>query len=148
MAVSLAFTSAGTTLYVSAALPATNDAAGFGALAWTKVGEIVDLGSYGKKYNLVTHNPLDDRKTVKRKGSYNNGTLSVKMARVPANAGQTIIVAGRDSDNSISCRVTLQNGTINYFQAQVMSYTTEVGSVDTITSATVDLEVTEDIVEV
>jgi hypothetical protein len=104
MAVSLAFTSAGTTLYVSAALPATNDAAGFGALAWTKVGEIVDLGSYGKKYNLVTHNPLDDRKTVKRKGSYNNGTLSVKMARVPANAGQAIIVAGRDSDNSISCR--------------------------------------------
>jgi hypothetical protein len=148
MAVSQAFTSAGTTLYVSASLPATNDAAGFTALAWTKVGEVVDLGSYGKKYNLVSHNPIDDRKTVKRKGSYNNGTLSVKMARVPANAGQAIILTGLASDAGISCRVTLQNGTINYFQAEVMSYTTEIGSVDTITSATVDLEVTEDIVEV
>ncbi len=148
MATSLAFTSAGTTLYVSAALPATNDSTGFAALSYTKVAEIVDLGSFGKKYNLVTHNPIDDRKTVKRRGSYNSGTLSVKMARVPANAGQAIIVAGLASDLGISCKVTLQNGTINYFQAQVMSYTTEVGSVDTITSATVDLEISEDVVEV
>lgn len=146
MAVSAAFTSAGTTLHVAAAAPATYDAAGFAALTWVKVGEIVDLGSYGKKYNLVTHNPIDDRKTVKRAGSYNNGTMSVKMARVPANAGQTILVDNQGE--IISVKITLQDATVNYFQAVVMGYATEIGSVDTITSATVDLEVTEDVVEV
>ena len=148
MAVSQAFTSAGTTLQVSAALPATNDATGFTALTYTKVGEVVDLGSYGKKFNLVTHNPIDDRKTVKRKGSYNGGTLSLKMARVPANAGQAILVTASNSDEAVSFKITLQNGTINYFQGMVMSYTTDIGSVDTITSASVDVEVSEDIVEV
>ncbi len=148
MAVSLAFTTAGTTLHVSASLPATNDSAGFGALSYTKVGEVVDLGSYGKKYNLVTHNPIDDRKTVKRKGSYNGGTLALKMARVPANAGQAILVTASGSDAAVSFKITLQNGTINYFQGMVMGYATELGSVDTITSATVDVEVTEDIIEV
>lgn len=148
MAVSLAFTSAGTTLRVSASLPATNDAAGFAALTYTLVGEVVDLGSYGKKYNLVTHNPIDDRKTVKRKGSYNSGTLAMKMARVPANAGQAILVTASGSDTAISFKITLQNGTINYFQGLVMGYTTDLGSVDQITSASVDVEVTEDIIEV
>lgn len=146
MAVSAAFTSAGTTIHVSASAPATYDAAGFAALSWTKVGEVVDLGTYGKKYNLVTHNPIDDRKTVKRAGSYNSGAMSVKMARVPADGGQTILVA--QQGNVISVKITLSNTTVNYFQATVMGYSTEIGSVDTITSATVDLEVTEDIVEV
>jgi hypothetical protein len=148
MAVSKAFTSAGTVMSVSSGAPATYNVAGFGALAWTAVGEIVDLGSFGKKYNLVTHNPIDDRKTVKRKGSYNSGTLSLKMARVPSNAGQAILVTASNVDTPISVKIVLQDGTIDYFQAVVMGYTTEVGSVDTITSATVDVEVTEDIVEV
>jgi hypothetical protein len=148
MAVSQAFTSAGTTLSVSAALPATNNAAGFAALTYTLVGEVVDLGSYGKKYNLVTHNPIDNRKTVKRKGSYNSGALSLKMARVPTDGGQAILVTARDSDTAISAKIVLQSGTINYFQTMVMGYVTEIGGVDNITSATVDLEVTEDIIEV
>lgn len=148
MAVSLAFTTAGTILRVSATLPATNDAPGFAALTYTTVGEVVDLGSYGKKYNLVSHNPIDDRKTVKRKGSYNSGTMSLKMARVPSNAGQAILVTASNSDAAIAVKITLQNGTINYFQAMVMGYTVDLGSVDTITGSSVDLEITEDIVEV
>lgn len=148
MAVSKAFTSAGTTIHVSATLPTTYDATGFAALTWIKVGEVVDAGNYGKKYNLVTHNPLDDRKTVKRKGSYNNGTMSLKMARVPSNTGQAALITAQSSDDPIAVKITLQDGTIDYFEAVVMGYQTEVGSVDNITSATVDLEITEDIVEV
>lgn len=148
MAVSLAFTSAGTTIHVSASLPATYDAAGFAALTFTKVGEVTDAGSFGKKYNVVTHNPLDDRKTVKRKGSYNSGTMSLKMARIPANGGQAILVTARDSDAAISVKVTLQTGTIMYFEAMVMGYDVEIGTTDNITSASVEMEITEDIIEV
>jgi hypothetical protein len=143
-----AFTSAGTTVAISASLPATYDAAGFGALTFTTIGEITDAGEYGKEYNLVTHNPLADRKTYKRKGSYNNGSMTLQMGRVPDDAGQVLLLAAQDSDNSYSFEVTLQDGTVNYFTGQVMSYRTSIGSVDQITSASVTVEVDSDIVEV
>lgn len=145
-----AFTSAGTTIAISASLPATYDAAGFSAvgMVYTAIGEITDAGEYGKEYNLVTHNPLADRKTYKRKGSYNNGSMTLQMGRVPDDAGQVLLLAAQDSNASYSFKITLQDGTVNYFTGQVMSYRTSIGSVDQITSASVTVEVDSDIVEV
>ena len=148
MAASLAFTSAGTTLSISAAAPATYNAVGFAALTWTEIGEVSDLGEFGRTYNLVTFNTLGNRRTVKRKGSYNDGTIAAQMARTPSDAGQTILTAAVDSDASYSVKIVLQDGTVFYTTAQVMSYTTNIGSVDQITSATVNLEIDNDIVEV
>jgi len=148
MAASKAFTSAGTKLYMSASLPATYNQAGFAALSFTEVGEISDLGEFGRQYNLVTFNPLGDRRTVKRKGSYNDGTIAAQMARVPTDAGQIIVTAAVNSDLSRSIKIVLQNGTIFYTTVQVMSYTTNVGSVDQITSATVNMEIDNDIIEI
>jgi hypothetical protein len=148
MSVSQAFTSAGTTFAIGAA-PATYDAAGFAAVTFTTVGEITDIGSYGKKYNLVTHMPLADRRVVKRRGSYNNGTLQVKLAKAKtSDAGQTALKAAVDSDNSISVKIVLQNNEINYFTAQVMSLVTNVGGVDQITGYEVELELDNDIIVV
>lgn len=143
-----AFTSAGTTISISAGVPATIDSSGFGALTYTAIGEVVDIGEYGRAYKLVTHNPIGDRATYKKKGSFDSGKLSLKMARVPSDAGQALLITARDSDSNYAIKVVLQNGTINYFQGIVLSYTTGIGSVDTITSASVDLEITGIIVEV
>lgn len=148
MAASLAFTSAGTTLSIASALPTTYDAAGFAALTWVVIGEVSDLGEFGRQYNLVTFNTLGNRRTVKRKGSYNDGTIAAQMARTPSDAGQVILTGAINSDASKSIKIVLQDGTIFYTTAQVMSYTTNVGSVDQITSATVNLEIDNDIIEV
>lgn len=145
---SAAFTSAGSTLSLSAALPATYDQAGYAALTFTPVGEVTDIGEFGRQYNLVTHNTLADRRTVKRKGSFNDGTLTVQLARVPSDLGQIIITAAVDSDASIAVEVVLQDGTIFYTTAQVMSYTANIGNVDQITGSTVTLEIDTDIIEV
>ncbi|MEX0469910.1 phage tail tube protein [Spiribacter sp. 390] len=147
MAASGAFTSAGTTIEISNNLPASYDATGFEALSFTEIGEVSDLGEFGREYAEVTFNPLGDRRTVKRKGSYNDGNVSMTVARVPGEAGQTILQTALDSDESQSIKVTLQDGTVLYFTAQVMSYTTNVGSVDQITTASVTLGITEDIIE-
>ena len=147
MAATSAFTSAGSKLYTSSVLPATYDAAGYGALTWTEVKEITDLGEYGAAYALVTHNPVGSRITVKRKGSLNNGTLELKMARVVSDSGQAKLVQASASDNSYAFKVVLQDGTINYFTGQVMSYKTNIGSVDQITSATASLEIDSSIIE-
>lgn len=142
------FTSAGTTLGISAALPATYDATAFALLTFTSIGEITDMGEFGREYALVTHNPLGDRRTVKRKGSYNDGALTMSLGRVPSDAGQALLLTARDDDDSYAFVVTLQDGTKQYFSGQVMSYTTSVGSVDQITGASVMVEIDNDIIEV
>jgi hypothetical protein len=143
-----AFTSAGTTISLTDNEPTTYDEAGFDALTFTEVGEVSDLGEFGREYAEVTFNPLGDRRTVKRKGSYNDGNISMSVARVPSDAGQTLLQTALDSDDSYYFEVVLQDGTILYFAAQVMSYTTNVGGVDQITSASVTIGITNDIIEV
>lgn len=147
MATSPVFTSAGTTISVSASLPGTYNLAGLSGLSYTAIGEVTDLGEFGREYNLVTHNPLGDRRTVKRKGSYNDGAVSMTLARVPNDAGQALLIQGLDSDNSYSFKVVLQDGTIQYFTGQIMSYTTNIGGVDQITGASVTIEIDDDIIE-
>lgn len=141
------FTSAGTTIAVSASLPASYDDTGYAALSFTDIGEVTDLGDFGREYALVTHNALGDRRTVKRKGSYNDGAVAMQLGRVPDDAGQAVLIAGRDSDDSYSFEVTLQDGSIQYFTGQIMSYTTNVGSSDQIVGASVSVEIDSDIVE-
>jgi len=143
-----AFTSAGTTISLTDTEPTTYDVAGFDALTFTEVGEVSDLGEFGREYAEVTFNPLGDRRTVKRKGSYNDGNISMSVARVPSDAGQTLLQTALDSDDSYYFEVVLQDGTTLYFAAQVMSYTTNVGGVDQITSASVTIGITNDIIEV
>ena len=145
---SKAFTSAGSRLYMSSSAPATYNAQGFTNLTFTEIGEVFEMGEFGRNYNLVTFNPLSDRRTVKRKGSFNDGTIACQMARVPSDAGQALLTAGVDSDNSYSVKIELQDGTIFFTTAQIMSYTTNIGNTDQITSATVNLEIDNDILEV
>lgn len=142
-------TSAGTTFAASAALPATYDAAGFAALSWTVVGEITDIGEFGKEFNLVTHNPVGGRQVKKLKGSYNNGSIQLQMARdTAAGSNQTILRTALGVDASYSFRVTLQDNAKLYFTGKTMSYKTQVGGVDSITGATTTIEVDSDITEV
>jgi len=146
-----AFRSAGTTIGITSTAPATyddNSTDGLPTLTYTEIGEVSDLGEFGREYNEVTFNPLGDRRTVKRKGSYNDGSVSMTVARVPGDAGQTILQTALDDDASYFFDVELQDDTHLYFAAQVMSYTTNVGSVDQITTASVTLGITNDIFEV
>lgn len=135
-------TSAGSMIAISAAQPATYNATGYDALTYTTIGEVTDLGEFGREYALVTHNPLANRGTVKRKGSFNEGTMDLKLALDTDDAGQILAKTAANSDADHSFKVTLQNGDIFYFQAQVMSFKTGVGSVDQITSASIKLELT------
>lgn len=141
-------TSAGSTLSIGAALPATYDATGYGAVVWTVVGEITDLGEFGKEYNLVTHTALGQRQNKKFKGSFNNGSLQLQLARDTADAGQIAMRDALDSDASFPFKVTLQDLSKAYFTGKVMSYKTSVGSVDQITGASCTVEIDSEIVEV
>ena len=143
-------TSAGSTLHIATGVPTTYDQAGFEAvgLTYVAIGEITDLGEFGTEYSVVNHTALGQRQTKKYKGSYNNGSLQLQMARDTDDAGQTALRDALDSDDSYTFKVTLQDGTKAYFTGKVMSYRTSVGSVDQITGATTTVELDSEIVEV
>lgn len=145
---SKAMTSAGTTIGISAALPATYNQATFAALTYTEIGEVSDLGEFGREYNVVKFNPLKDRRTVKRKGSFDDGTVQVQLAKAATDAGQILLKSAVNSDASHSVKIVLQDGTTFYFTAQVSSSTVNVGNVDQITSSTFKLEIDNDIIEI
>jgi hypothetical protein len=136
-----AFTSAGSTLAISATLPASITPTAYAALSYTTIGEITDAGALGRTYNVVNHNPLGSRGTVKLKGSYDDGTMTVQMAYAPGDAGQALLETALDDDDFYAFKLTLQDGTVKYFEAMVTSAPTNVGSVDTVTGATVGLAV-------
>lgn len=134
--------SAGTSIKISAGTPATFDSAGYTALTFTTIGEVTDLGEFGREYNLITHNPLGTRGTVKLKGSFNEGSISMQLGLDTDDAGQILAKSASLSDNDHSFVIQTQNGDKYYFQAKVMSFKVGVGSVDSVTTATVTLELT------
>lgn len=143
----LAISAAGATLSISVTLPATYDAAGFAAVSYTSIAEITDIGELGKKYTLVTHAPVGDRKLYKFKGGYDNGQLQIQLAKATSNAGQTILLAAAGSDASYSFRITMQDATDMYFTGKAMSFVSKVGGVNNIYGATVEVQLDSDIVE-
>jgi hypothetical protein len=139
-------TSAGSTIAISATLPATFDEAGFSAagVVFKEIGEVTNIGEHGREYSKVTFQPLRTRATQKRKGSYDPGTIALQFGIDGDDEAQGLLKTASKSDNNYAFRLTYQNGDIEYFQAQVMSFKTSVGGVDDITSGTANLEINAD----
>ena len=141
-------TSAGSTLGIATGVPATYDAAGFGALTYVTVGEVTDLGQNGREYVAVNHSPVGSRRTVKLKGSYHSGAMQIKMARDTTNLGQIAMKAALLSDSDFSFKITLQDLTKVFFTGKVSVYKLAVGTVDQVTAQDATIEIISDIIEV
>lgn len=104
----------GSTLYASAALPATNDAAGFAALTWTKVEKNTTLPTFGFTHSLITAAPLESGITEKVKGMGAGQASDVACELVDADAGQAILrTAARDNEGNMSFKVGFGTGAEN-----------------------------------
>jgi hypothetical protein len=143
MTASQAMTSAGTLVYISATAPGAYTEAGWLAISegdWKEIGEVVTIPDYGVQYKVINHNPIGNRKTVKRKGSYDEGQVALTMARASSDVGQALCITARGSDTSYSFRI-ITGYMKQYFSAQVTSYTSNRGGVDSILMATVNLAI-------
>lgn len=135
-------TAAGTTIGISAATPATFNATGYAALNFTTIGEITDGGTHGRVYAEVTHNPIGSRGTQKFKGSFNEGNKTLQLALDVDDAGQVLAKTALNDDDDYSFAVTYPDGSMDCFQAKVMSFTKTVSTVDSIVTATIELSIT------
>lgn len=134
---------------ISAAAPATYNAAGFAALTYTQIGELMSFGDRGQTFEDVNYNTLGDRATKHLKGTTDQPETEVEMAIDRDDAGQVLFKAAKNSDDEYSFKVEYSNGEIDYFQALVYSFVTVGGDANTIRTATASLRINyQDVIEV
>jgi hypothetical protein len=140
---------AGSSLAISAALPASDDAAGYAALAFTEVGNIDKIGALGKTFAKVEFQPLKGAKQ-KFKGSVDYGSLAPSMAHDSDDAGQTLLRTASDDETQklYSFQVTYATGEKRYFQGRVFGYPETVDGADTVITAAPTVEICTKIVKV
>jgi hypothetical protein len=110
----------GSTFGTSATLPATIDTAGYAAVVFTLVGDIIDIGEVAKAYNVVAHQPVGERFPTKLKGDYDISNLTVTIGRDISGAGQILLQTALGVDVSYSFEITLPSGNIGNFTGKVI----------------------------
>lgn len=134
-------TFAGSVISISAATPATYDDAGFTALTFTEIGELVSVGDRGRTYTDVSYTTMAERGTLHRKGSYDEPETPFEIGIDRGNAGQVILKAASESDVIQSFKVAYSNGEVDYFQGLVFSFVTGGGDANTIRMATANVRI-------
>jgi len=137
-------TADGTLIGVSSTLAATKDAAGFVALTFTDVGQVVDIGEIGATFADVTTYNLSSRDVVHLKGSRDWNETPITVDNDRTDAGQVIL---RDHHNEtkvdarVAIKITHQNGDVEYFETLVYSFTSAALAQDTIYRANVSMRI-------
>lgn len=134
---------AGATLAISASLPATYDAAGYGAttITYTAVGEVENFGSHGVTSQITEFTPVDTSVTTAVKGAKNYGTKSLILGSIPGNAGQVLLKAASESTARYSVKITYPDTSIAYLDVLVSKYEQQDGAVNDIQKITCDIKI-------
>lgn len=141
-------TAAGTTLAISAGVPATQDGTGYAALTFTTIGGIDKIGAIGATTNKIEFQPLNGAKE-KHKGSTDYGSLGPTMAHDKADAGQTLLrTASAPTNHALyAFCATYPNGDKRYWQARVFGYPESIDGADTVIMAAPTVEIVTPIVK-
>lgn len=136
-------TLSGATLAISATLPVTYDAAGYGAtsITYTAIGEIENYGNHGVTATITEFTPVDTAVVAKMKGSKNYGTMALSVGSIPTNAGQVILKTASESTAHYSAKLTYPDGEIHYMDVLVAKHEYQDGSVNDPMKLSVDLAI-------
>ena len=143
---SKAYTSAGTTLLVADSVPSLNTVAEFDLLDFTEVGEVSDLGDFGASDSVMDFYEVGSSEPKQIIGNRSYGSLTLKMAAVRADEGQTIIQQARRNRQRCSFQMTTPDPDVYYFTGVISSYSVSIGGPDQIVSATVTVKLDSEFV--
>lgn len=139
----------GATFAISATLPATYDAAGYGATAmvYTACGDVENFGNHGVTATITEFTPVGTAIVAKVKGSKNYGTMSMMLADIPAEAGRVLLEAAAESTAHYSVKITYPlgdgeaTGAIHYLDVLVAKKENQDGAVNDVRKLAVDLAI-------
>lgn len=130
-------TNSGNKFYVSttATPPATYDAAGYGALTYAEIGEVVDAGTLTAEYAVTEHNPVGSRDLQKLKGTRDNGSHDFGLGFDKVDAGQIVMEKALDSDENYHFKVAMKSGDTIYYSGLVTKFDYVFGGADDVVGA-------------
>ena len=136
-------TLSGATLAISAALPATYDAAGYAATAmvYTVIGDIENFGNHGGTKTITEFTPVDTAIVTKMGGSKNYGTMTLMMAHIPSAAGQVLLDTAFESNAHYSVKMTYPSGRVHYMDVIVAKNENQDGAVNDTQKLAVDFAI-------
>lgn len=108
---------------ISAALPITYDAAGYGAttITWTAVDRVSDFIEYGSSREINKFTPI--RGPIEfSKGVPDYGSGQMIMADMPADPGQILLKAADASQSHYSMKITYPDGEIHYLDTLISGW--------------------------
>lgn len=133
----------GATLALSANLPTTYDAAGYGAttVVYTLIGAIENFGNHGASATITEFTDVATATVTKVKGAKNYGTMSLTIGSIPSDAGQVMLDTAMESVNRYSAKMTYPSGAVHYFDVLVAKAEYQDGAVNDVQKRGVDLAI-------
>ncbi|MEO9340474.1 hypothetical protein ABFT80_23975 [Mesorhizobium sp. SB112] len=133
------------------------DAAAYAADTYVLIANLQDVGEAGSEAEILTGKFVDQEYVRKLKGSRDNGTMELSVARDSSDAGYAALVAAEGTPHAYNFRVELNDkpatgaspkGSVFYFSAIVASRKNNFGDADTIVSTNFMLAISGPILEV
>ncbi len=142
-------TNTGTIVSIVEGEPVTHDVAGFQALTFQLIGEVVDFPSYGGVSAVVEHLPLATGIVEKLKGFINYGSVSMGLGYDISDLGQALLKEANDGTAQfaeMSFSIEYSDGEIDYFTGKIFSYDKSAGTANSIVSSTALVEINTTVV--
>lgn len=141
-----AMASVGSSMYISMSLPTAETVEGYKTLTYTEIGELDSIPEYGPESEEITRTPLKKNIVDKGKGARNMGSGAAEMAWAPGDAGQALLIQAEKQPGAVSIKVELPDGTLEYYQALVLSYKRTPGAAGDWLTATAQLSIKSEII--
>jgi len=117
--------------------------------SYTAIGKPTNLGEFGRVYKLIPFEGLDDRNTLKFKGSRDDGSMAIDLGKVGSDQGQAALLVALDSDLDYNFKLTLNDSTgvsgatptTYYFKAKVMKAPIVVGGPNNVVMLKTELQI-------
>lgn len=145
-------TAAGSKLYLSDGAATAATSVEFAALTWLEVGEITNIGEFGKAFQDIATNTINQRQTKHAKGAFDEGTLNLTVYADPDDPGQAEALLALESDSEWGIKITLNDGaatpTTIYYRGLVSSFRRTISDVNSMVTATIAIMLNTEAVEV
>jgi hypothetical protein len=76
---------------------------------YLEVGQITNLGQFGRSYEEIKYNALGNRNVIKFKGQRDDGDIQLDLGRSASDVGQAALIAALDVDLDYNFKVTLND---------------------------------------
>lgn len=137
----------GTTLHLSASLPATYDVTAFDGITFTQIGGVLSVSEFGDTYSEAAYTLLETGRNIGTKGEVTGGTASTTYIPIAGDAGQDLLATamGEDVDYSIKC--VRSDGVIEYTIGRIFSNSPNAAEPTSVRQKTASIRINGEILE-